>query len=132
MKRRDFLLTALAASAMPLSASASEFVEYAPGVIEAALQDGKTVLVDYAAKWCSTCKRQARVINALREGDPAYDAAMIFVKVDWDLYKSHDVTLGRGVPRRSTLILLRGEEELGRLVAATGEDEIKDLLNRGL
>ena len=132
MKRRDFLLTALAASAMPLSASASEFVEYAPGVIETALQDGKTVLVDYAAKWCSTCKRQARVINALREGDPAYDAAMIFVKVDWDLYKSHDVTLGRGVPRRSTLILLRGEEELGRLVAATGEDEIKDLLNRGL
>tara|TARA_B110000285_G_C14981229_1_gene541467 strand:+ start:182 stop:385 length:204 start_codon:yes stop_codon:yes gene_type:complete len=47
------------------------------------LADGKAVFVDYSATWCGTCKRQERVINALRAADPAYDNSMTFMKVDW-------------------------------------------------
>ena len=132
MNRRQMIAAALATAVTPFGALAADFVDYAPGVIQTALEEGKTVLVDYSATWCSTCKRQARVINALRDVDPAYDAAMTFVKVDWDTYKNHDVTTVRGVPRRSTLILLRGEEELGRIVAGTSEEQIKGLLDKGL
>lgn len=131
MNRRTLLAAAAACALAPLSALA-DFVDYTPGAIDTALAEGKTVLVDYAADWCSTCARQERVINALREANPAYDQAMTFVRVDWDEYRDHEVTVFRDIPRRSTLILLRGDEELGRLVAQTGEAEIKGLLDTGL
>ncbi|MEM9059453.1 MAG: thioredoxin family protein [Pseudomonadota bacterium] len=132
MLRRTFLAGTAALMLVPHAASAKEFVEYTPGVIETALAEGKTVLVDYSAKWCSTCRRQARVINALREANPAYDDAMMFVKVDWDTYRNHEVTQFRAIPRRSTLLVLRGEDELGRIIAGTGQSQIKALLDKGL
>ena len=132
MFRRTFLALTVAAVMSPQAASAGEFVEYQPGMIQAALDEGKTVMVDYAAEWCGTCKRQGRVIQGLRDANPAYDEAMMFVKVDWDTYRDHDVTVFRDIPRRSTLLVLRGEDELGRLIAQTGETEIKALLDKGL
>lgn len=132
MLRRFFLAAGLSLAMAPLSAQAAEFIDYSPGVIDAALAEGKTVFVDYSATWCGTCKRQERVINALRADDPAYDAAMTFVKVDWDTYKNEEVTVFRGVPRRSTLIVLRGEDELGRVVAGTSEAQIKALMDTGV
>ena len=132
MKRRSFLATLAATTLMPMAAFAAGYVDYKPGVIDAALAEGKTVFVDYSAPWCGTCKRQERVIESLRKGDATYDNAMIFVKVDWDTYKNEDVTVFREIPRRSTLIVLRGEEELGRVVAGTSEAQIKALMDTGL
>jgi thiol-disulfide isomerase/thioredoxin len=132
MKRRLFLAAGLTVALTPFHAFAANTVDYTPGVIEAALAEGKTVFVDYSATWCGTCKRQERVINALRDADPAYDAAMTFVKVDWDTYKTHEVTVFRDIPRRSTLIVLRGDDELGRVVAGTSESQIKALMDIGL
>ena len=132
MKRRSFMALTAAAAMVGLPAAAAGFVDYKPGVIDKALAEGKTVFVDYSATWCGTCKRQGRVINALLASDLAYDKAMLFVKVDWDTYKNHDVTVFREIPRRSTLIVLRGDDELGRIVAGTGEAEIKALMDAGL
>lgn len=132
MKRRTFIAAAGALALMPQLAQAAEFIDYTPGAIETALRDGKTVFVDYSATWCSTCKRQERVIEELRTQDPAYDAAMTFIKVDWDDFGTHEVTTSRGVPRRSTLIVLKGDEELGRIVAGTSTAQIKALMDQGL
>lgn len=132
MNRRHFIATACAAILAPVSAWAKGFVDYKPGVINKALSRGETVFVDFGASWCSTCARQERVINALRAQNPAYDAAMTFVKVDWDAYKSHSVTKSRNIPRRSTLLVLRGNKELGRIVAGTSQGQIKALMDRGL
>jgi thiol-disulfide isomerase/thioredoxin len=132
MNRRHFLGSTSAMIAFPMMAQAAQFVDYQPGVIQAALAEGRTVFVDYSADWCGTCKRQERVIDALRAADPAYDGAMIFVRVDWDKFKSHEVTTSRGIPRRSTLLVLRGTEELGRIVAGTSESDIKALMDLGL
>ena len=99
MKRRSLLALALAAAVAPAAAFADDFIEYKPGVIENALADGKTVFVDFSATWCSTCKRQERVINALRADNPAYDDAFTFVQVDWDTYSRHEVTTSRAIPR---------------------------------
>lgn len=131
MKRRTFITLAAAAVTLPTFAMA-EPVDYTPGLIQKALADGKTVFVDYTASWCSTCKRQERVINELRAENDAYDASMVFVNVDWDDYKSHEVTKSRGIPRRSTLIVLKGDAELGRIVAGTSKSAIKELMDTGL
>ncbi|WP_420334007.1 thioredoxin family protein [Roseibium sp.] len=136
MNRRRFLVTtagaALTATLLPTTAFANGMVDYAPGLIQKHLAAGKTVFVDYAASWCSTCARQERVISALRAANPAYDQTMVFVRVDWDAYGGHEVTTSRKIPRRSTLLVLKGDQELGRIVAGTSEQQIKALLDTGL
>jgi len=133
VNRRYFLTTAAVALCAPkvlLAGSASE--NYTPGLIEEKLAAGETVFVDYAANWCSTCKRQERIVKQLREQHPELDKNISFVRVDWDTYSSHEVTTSRNVPRRSTLLLLKGNDELGRIVAGTSSDAIKELLDKGL
>jgi len=134
VNRRFFIASAAAALGSPklLVAGGASTVEYTPGLIEEKLAAGETVLVDFAAAWCSTCKRQERVISELRTNNPEFDKNISFVKVDWDAYGSHEVATSRKIPRRSTLILLRGEEELGRIVAGTDRDQIKQLLELAL
>lgn len=131
MNRRSFITAAGAFTLLPAAVRAA-FVEYAPGMIEAALKEGKTVFVDYSATWCSTCKRQERVISTLKAENPAYENAMTFIKVDWDTFRSHNVTTSRNIPRRSTLLVLKGDKELGRIVAGTSTADIKALMDKGL
>lgn len=136
INRRLFLTSALALAATPLlgavTAKASDFVDYTPGVIDEALAAGQTVFVDYSATWCGTCRRQERVVNNLRASNPAYDQAMTFVRVDWDTYRTHEVAVRRSIPRRSTLLVLKGNQELGRIVAGTSATEIRLLMDKGL
>ena len=134
MLRRTFLISAAGLLAM-LGASAfaaEDTVEYLPGDIKAALANGDTVFVDYYTNWCGTCKRQERIVDELRASNPAYNKAMTFIKVDWDVYASHEVSTSRKIPRRSTLVVLKGDQELGRIVAGTSEEAIKKLLDMGL
>jgi len=134
MRRRQFLASVSAAFLVPTLARAQDpaWIEYQPGTLQGLLNEGRTVFVDYHATWCSTCKAQRRTVQKLRARDPAYDAAMAFVSVDWDIYSRHPVTTSRAIPRRSTLLVLRGTEELGRLVAGTREADIKALLDIAL
>lgn len=131
--RRRFLGLLAATVLIPISSFAGEGMkDYEPGLLETELAAGNTVLVDYSASWCSTCKRQERVISKLRSEHAAYDEKIVFIKVDWDTYSDHEITVMNNIPRRSTLLLLRGDEELGRIVAGTSEAEIKSLLDLGL
>lgn len=125
------ILTVLALSLTTLPARA-DWIEYEPGVLENALASGETVFVNYSATWCATCAAQERVIDALLEANPAYEDAMTFIRVDWDTYLDAEVTTSRGIPRRSTLLVLRDDTELGRIVAGTSEAQIKALLDLGL
>lgn len=130
MNRRFFM--ALATATCLVTPAFAGFIAYEPGVLETALADGKTVFVDYSATWCGTCKEQERIITKLLGENPAYEQAMTFVRVDWDTYSGHEVTTSRNIPRRSTLLVLKGDQELGRIVAAVDEAEIKALLDLGL
>ena len=132
MKRRIFLGSALALLLGAPALAGGETVDYEPGVIADLLAEGKTVFVDYAASWCSTCKAQERAITALRTANPAYDQALTFVRVDWDDFGSHVVATSRNIPRRSTLLVLKGDEELGRIVAGTRKSDIQALMDTGL
>ena len=71
-------------------------------------------------------------MDALREENPAYDANVTFIKVDWDTYKDAAITVMNNIPRRSTLIVLKGEDELGRVVAGTSRSVIKELMDVAL
>ena len=71
------------------------------------------------------------MLEKLRASNPKYDEAINFVLVDWDTFRSHAVTTSRRIPRRSTLVLIKGGREKW-LVAKTGEQKIKELLDHAL
>lgn len=132
MNRRTLLVAAGAAITLPSVSWAAGLIDYTPGMVQERLAAGETLLVDFAADWCSTCRRQERVMDELRAENPAYDAAMSFIRVDWDDYGTGELSRSLSIPRRSTLVVLRGDAELGRLVAETRRNAIADLLNLGL
>ncbi len=133
MNRRHFMLTTAAISLTPFAAfAATGWIDYEEGKIQQLLGEGKTVFVDYSATWCSTCAAQGRTIDALRDANPSYDSNMVFVRVDWDTYSRHAVTTSRNIPRRSTLLVLKGDHELGRVVAGTSQSVIMALMDLGV
>jgi thiol-disulfide isomerase/thioredoxin len=132
MNRRTFLATSAAVALLPLSLQAAEPLLYTPGSAEAAMDEGKIVLLDFWASWCSTCATQERVLAALKAENPAYEQKIIFYKVDWDVYGKDTLAKDLRIPRRSTLVLLNGREELGRIVAGTSRADIKALLDEAL
>lgn len=72
------------------------------------------------------------MLKGLRESHPEYNKAITFILVDWDNYRDKPVTTSRKIPRRSTFVLIKGGKEVERLVAGTGEDQIKAMLDLAL
>ncbi len=132
MQRRDFLALTASLTLVPFASRAGEATLYTPGAAEAAMDAGKIVLLDFWASWCSTCAAQERVLAALKAENPAYEQTIVFFIVDWDEHGQGDLSKTLNIPRRSTLVALKGREELGRIVAGTGRDEIKALLDTAL
>lgn len=131
MKRRSFLMSATAATLAPICAQAAGW-PYETGLVKKALADGETVFLDFTASWCGTCKSQGRTIEALKAENPAYEQSVTFIDVDWDMFKGAAITKKLKIPRRSTLVVLKGDKELGRIVAGTGRKQIKELMDTAL
>jgi len=131
MKRRTFIALGAALALTPLAAQA-ETLDYTPGLVKERLAAGETVFVDFKADWCTTCRAQERVIGALRGENAAYDEAITFINVDWDEYGRGDLANELNIPRRSTLVVMRGDAELGRVVARTSRGDIQALMDVAL
>lgn len=131
MNRREFIAFGAGFALLPAFAHAAPR-GYSPGLVDDLLAQGKTVFLDFKADWCSTCAAQERVINALLQENSAYEANIVFVNVDWDQFKGDALTQRLRIPRRSTLVALKGDQELGRIVAGTSRDDIKALMDRAL
>ena len=72
------------------------------------------------------------MLKKLRASYPQYDQSITFVLIDWDKFGSHTVSTMRQISRRSTLVLIKGGVEVGRLVAETRKHRIKAFLDIGV
>jgi thioredoxin 1 len=131
MHRRAFLILTASAPLIATMAQAAT-TDYTPELLASELAAGKTVFVDFKASWCPTCKTQGRAIEALKAENPAYEAAITFLNADWDTWGEGDLVKQLNIPRRSTLVVLKGDKELGRIVAGTAKEEIKALMDLAL
>ncbi|MDJ0614164.1 MAG: thioredoxin family protein [Rhizobiaceae bacterium] len=130
--RRTFLSTAAVggiALALP-SLAIAKTVQYSPDTFDQYIADGRTFLMGVHAKWCSTCDRQKRVINALRAKGEPYDS-LTMMAVDWDENRTNPLIGKLNVPRRSTLIMFKDGKEVGRVVAGTSTSAIQALIDKG-
>lgn len=131
MNRRTILSLAAALAMTPLTALAAP-LDYAPGLTKERLAAGETVFLDFKASWCGTCRAQENVLKKLKAGNPAYEANITFINVDWDTYGDSIMADKLKIPRRSTLVVLKGDKEIGRIVADTSERNIKKLMDAAL
>jgi len=131
MNRRTFIAAASVMVVVPAAARAVG-LDYTPGLVQERLAAGETVFIDFAADWCTTCRAQERVIADLINANPAYAKKITFVRVDWDQHSRGELATGLNIPRRSTLVVLKGDEELGRIVAGTRRNQIQELMDIAL
>jgi len=135
LTRRTFLTSTATLGAVSLlspAAFAAAPILYTQGAAEAAMDAGKIVVLDFWASWCTTCAAQVRVLTALKAENPAYEANIVFFQVDWDQHAKGPLSKGLKIPRRSTLVALKGRKELARIVAGTSKADIKALLDTAL
>lgn len=123
-----FLVAALVFAAIPSARADYSYTVYSPEALAEARASGEPFLIDFFAPWCTTCRAQERVVAGLYEGDSKYNAIEV-IRVDWDTYRDSELVASMAIPRRSTLVLIAGDTELGRIVADTREDTIQALLD---
>lgn len=134
ISRRIFLVSSagvMAVAAFPSIGHARNVVDYDPSLLAQYEGSGQPYLLDFSATWCTTCHAQERVLDALQAESDAYDAIPI-LRVDWDTYRQGQLVADLAIPRRSVLVMMLGTEELGRIVAGTGRDQIAALMDLGV
>jgi thioredoxin 1 len=125
------LMTGLAATTVTRPAAALSVADYSDADLPNLEAWGQPYLLDFYASWCGTCAAQQRVLDSLIKADRRY-ADILIVRVDWDKYGRGELASRLAIPRRSTLVMMRGTTELGRLVAETRQDKIAALLDLGV
>ncbi|MBV1694877.1 MAG: thioredoxin family protein [Hyphomicrobiales bacterium] len=129
LSRRSLNATLIAGlvglAALPAIASSAKF---SADALKAAQATGKPVLVDVTAPWCPTCKAQAAVLSELDKQERF--KGFIKLAVDFDMQKDALKTLNARM--QSTLIVFKGDKEVGRLVGDARKDAIEALLAKAL
>lgn len=88
--------------------------------------DNALVLVDVAAVWCPTCRKQKAALAKFQQAHP--EAALKVLTVDFDDQKEWVIHFK--APRQSTFIAFKGTEQRWFAVAETREEVIfTELLN---
>ena len=97
------------------SSFSAEKTPFSLAQFEQLKSQGKVVLVDVYADWCSTCKKQQKAFKAYFDKHPERDLHVL--EVDFD--KQKDVVTMLGAPRQSTLLLFKGNHQFWFSVAET-------------
>src|SRR6202022_1377229 len=94
------------------AALAGEIKPYSQAEFNKLAAEGKPILLDFRADWCSTCAAQAPVIRELMAQSKYKDLTTFTIDFDTDtaLLKAYNVRV------QSTLIVLTGKQEEGRSV----------------
>lgn len=130
ISRRTLTTTAvalLAAASVPAFALTGG-TKYTPDALSAAQKAGKAVLVEVSAPWCPTCRAQKAVFQELDK--TAKYKAITKIEVDFDSQK--DALKALNAKQQSTLIVFKGEREVGRLVGDARKEAIEALLDKAL
>ena len=89
-------------------------------------KSGKTIVINSWNKYCSTCAEQTKV----------FDQAMKdFKDVEFLFYeqtKNKDIAKTLGINYWTTIVVFKGQNEVGREMGLTDKDQIYNLINKGI
>jgi len=112
-----------------LSVSAhADFKSFSKSEYDTAIKSGHTLVVDFHASWCPTCKKQEPILNEI-VNMKGYET-VVALKADFD--KEKDLKKILNVSKQSTIVVFKGGKEVGRSTGSTSKDELKKLIDMGL
>jgi thioredoxin 1 len=114
----------LAAASLALAAK----VPYERAQFEAALAQGKPVVVDFAASWCPTCKAQKPIVERLLRDGRRKDLTLFLADYDTETALKQRL----GVTMQSTFVVFKGGKEVGRATGQTDARAIAALFDKAL
>ena len=106
----------------------ADFKSFSKADYDAALKSGATIVVDFHASWCPTCKKQEPILNEI-VGMKGYEK-VIALKADFDSEK--DLKKSLNVSKQSTIVVFKNGKEVGRNIGITDKAELKKLIDMGL
>lgn len=101
---------------------------YDPALFLQLQAQGKVVLIDIYAPWCSTCKKQQKAIKAFLDKYPDKEVHILVVDYDNDKQAVKDFR----APRQSTLLIYRGEQQFWYSVAEFRPEVIESELLKAI
>jgi thioredoxin 1 len=121
------IMVAVGLSLTALAAMAGE-VPFDKAKFDAAIAQGKPVIVDFAASWCPTCKEQKPIVQGLLK-QPKLQPVTLFL-ADYDT----EVALKKqlGVTMQSTFVVFKEGKEVGRATGQTQKEVIGALFDKAL
>lgn len=131
MHRRHFLTASAALLAMPHVAQAYAPLAYAPATWRDVRESTDKLVLNFRASWSLTCQMKQDLLTTLLQEDPAY-RALTFVEVDWDTFGPAQWTQRLKVQRNSTLLGMKDNKEVARIVNEPFERALRRLLDATL
>ena len=87
---------------------------------------GKTIVINSWNKYCSTCAAQTKVFDQAMKDFK--DVEFLFYEQD----KNKDIAKTLGINYWTTIVVFKGQNEVGREMGLTDKDQIYDLINKGI
>ena len=89
-------------------------------------KSGKTIVINSWNKYCSTCAAQTKVFDqAVKDFK---DVEFLFYEQD----KNKDIAKTLGINYWTTIVVFKGQNEVGREMGLTDKDQIYSLINKGI
>ncbi len=126
MKIAKLIVSGLLVAAATLS-HALEVKPYSAAALADAEKANQPIALHFHADWCSTCRAQDKVVQALK-AEKGLDLTILTVNYDTE----KDLKRRFKINTQSSLVVLRGQKETARLVGDTSKDGIRDALKTAL
>ena len=115
-----FLFVCLSANAVDKKTNFSE------KVFENAKASGKTVVVNSYEVWCGTCSKQTKVL------DQAEKEFKDIVFLSYEQSKNKNIAQKLGIKFWTTIVVYKGNDEVGRIVGQTDKKTIYSAIQKGI
>ena len=89
-------------------------------------KSGKTIVINSWNKYCSTCAAQTKVFDQAMKDFK--DVVFLFYEQD----KNKDIAKTLGINYWTTIVVFKGQNEVGREMGLTDKDQIYNLINKGI
>jgi len=126
MKIKQILLATLLVLAATM-AHALDIQPYTATALAAAQKADQPIALHFHADWCPTCRAQTAVLQKLKS-EKGLDLTVLVVNYDTEKALKRRFK----VNAQSTLIVLKGQKEMDRLVGDTSPDGIRTALKSAL
>lgn len=126
MKFAKLILCAVLVSTAAL-AQALDIKPYSAAALAEAQKADKPVALHFRADWCPTCRAQDKVLESLK-AEPGLDLTVLAVNYDTE----KDLKKQFNIRSQSTLVMLHGHQERGRVLNETTPAGIRAALKTAL